>query len=99
LQQWELSEDAANSYMLQAYEKELVSSRLLPLIIKEWRNPPIEDYKPRTGWSLFNSFTAVLGRTKQATHPAQAALTTIRLQRLLAPPDDVIDAEFVPMEQ
>ncbi len=92
---WNLSEDAANSYLLQAYETDVIGSRLLPLVIKEWRNPRFDEYKPRTGWSLWNCFTDVLSRTRQATHPAQAALTTIQLQRLLRPPD-VLDAELAP---
>jgi hypothetical protein len=95
LQGWQLSEDAANSYLLQAYEADIIGSRLLPQIIKEWRTPRFEEYRPRTGWSLWNCFTDVLSRTRQAQHPAQAALTTIRLQRLLSPPDMVDDR--VPM--
>jgi hypothetical protein len=85
LQQWDLSEDAANSYLLQAYEQGLVGARLLPLAIQQWRNPRYEEYRPRTGWSLWNCLTDVL-RERQARQPGQAALSTIRLQRLLAPP-------------
>ena len=95
LQHWDLSEDAANSYLLQAYERGIIGTRLLPLVLHEWRNPRLDDFRPRTGWSLWNCFTEVLGRTRQASHPAQAALSTIRLQGLLRPAD-VIDAQWSP---
>lgn len=95
LQEWTLEEDMANSLLLQAYEKDIVGSRLLPLILHEWRNPKFEEYKPRTGWSLFNCFTDVLGRTTQARNPAVAALTTMRLSRLISPPErKVLDVDF-----
>jgi hypothetical protein len=96
LSHWNLSEDAANSYILQAYERDIVGPRLLPQIIKEWREPQYEEYRPRTAWSLWNAFTSVLGRTKQLTQPAQAAHTTIRLQGLLQEP---IDVESNPVPQ
>ncbi len=95
LRHWDLSEDAANSYLLQAYEQNVIGARLLPQVIKEWRQPKFDEYRPRTAWSLWNCFTAVLSRTRQASHPAQAALTTIRLQRLLRPPDPM-DVPFTP---
>jgi hypothetical protein len=95
LQNWNLSDDAANSYLLQAYEQNVIGARLLPLVIKEWRQPKFDEYRPRTGWSLWNCFTGVLSHTRQASHPAQAALTTIRLQRLLRPPD-IVDTSSVP---
>jgi hypothetical protein len=84
LQSAELSEDAANSYMLQAYEQSLVNSRLLPQVIKEWREPQFEEFKPRTMFSLLNCFTTVLGRNRQVPQ-AQHAAQTMRLQRLLWP--------------
>jgi hypothetical protein len=104
LQRWDLSEDAANSYLLRAYEQDIIGARLLPQIIKEWRQPVFDEYRPRNAWSLWNCFTGVLSRTRQKSHPSQAALTTIRLQRLLSPPESfqvpveptVIDEQPVP---
>jgi len=84
LQDWELSEDEANSLILKSFEEGLVSTRLLPAVIREWRNPPIVDFAPRTGWSLLNCFTSAL-KDRQRANPQEAALTTIRLQRLLTP--------------
>jgi len=82
MQQATLSEDAANSYMLQAYDTGIVGSRLLPLVINEWREPQHDEFKPRTAWSLFNAVTEVL-KPRQRTQPAAAAYETIRLQKLL----------------
>jgi hypothetical protein len=86
MQHWELSDDAANSYLLQAFERGVIGIRLLPAILREWRHPRLDDYRPRTGWSLWNCFTDVIGRTRQQANPAEAALSTIRLQKLLTPP-------------
>jgi hypothetical protein len=69
--------------------------RLLPLVLQEWRQPKFEEYKPRTGWALWNCFTDVIGRMRQKSSPAEAALTTIRLQKLLTPPL-TLDAEVSP---
>jgi hypothetical protein len=90
LQATDLSEDAANSYLLQAYEQGIIGMRLLPLVIKEWRRPTHEEYRPRTAYSLFNCFTDVLGRVRQSKFPAESALATMRLSRLLSPPSNVV---------
>jgi len=90
LERWELSGDQANSLILQSFESGMISNRLLPVVIREWRNPSLEDFRPRTGWSLLNSFTSAL-KERQQRSPQEAALATIRLQRLLSPPETVID--------
>jgi hypothetical protein len=43
-------EDAANSYLLQAFEENLVSSRLLPQVIAERRHPTFDEFlrEPRS---------------------------------------------------
>lgn len=94
LNNWELSDDQANSLILQSFESGIVSNHLLPTVIREWRQPAIEDFKPRTGWSLLNAFTAAL-KDRQASNPQQAALQTIRLQKLLAPPSRLVEADAV----
>ena len=79
-----LSEDAANSYLLRAYEENLVNSRLLPLVIKEWREPRFEEFRPRTMYSLLSAFTTVFGEDRKVPQ-AQHAAHTMRLQRFLLP--------------
>jgi hypothetical protein len=86
----DLSEDVANSYLLQAYEQGIIGVRLLPLVIREWRNPTRDEYRPRTAYSLFNYFTDVLGKVRQSKYPAESALSTMRLSKLLSPPIDVV---------
>jgi hypothetical protein len=98
LQAYDLSEDAANSYLLQAYEQGIIGMRLLPLVIAEWRRPQHEAYQPRTAYSMFNCFTDVLGRARQKSFPAEAALATMRLSKLLTPPL-VLDAPSRPAQQ
>ena len=86
MQQHELSEDRANSLLLQAYEAKVLGLRLLPLALAEWRNPSREEYLPRTAYSLFNCVTDVFGRERQSRFPAESALATMRLSKLLTPP-------------
>lgn len=73
----------AESLMLRAYECDVVSHRLLPRVIAEWRQPSFEEFQPRTLWSLLNAFTTVLGE-RQKSNPQQFAHLTIRLQDLLS---------------
>jgi hypothetical protein len=87
LQQWQLSGHEADSLLLRSYETGVISSRLLSDVIKAWRSPEHDAFHPRNGWSLLNAFTGVL-KDRQKANPQEAALQTIRLQRLLAPPDD-----------
>jgi hypothetical protein len=81
-QNTDLTDDQSDSLMLRAFEKGVVSSLLLPRVIKEWRHPTFEEFEPRTVWSLFNAFTTVLGE-RQRTNPQQFASLTIRLQEML----------------
>lgn len=87
MQNRKLNDDKANSLLLQAYERKIIGLRLLPLVVEEWRRPSREEYQPRTAYSLFNCFTEVLGRERQSRFPAESALATMRLSKLLAPPD------------
>src|SRR5205823_2560781 len=77
-----LTDTQAESLMLRGYEQGIVSHRLLPRVIKEWRTPSCGDFEPRTVWSLLNAFTTSLGE-RQRTNPQQFAALTIRLQDLL----------------
>jgi hypothetical protein len=78
----ELQDIKAESMILRAYERDVVSHRLLPRVIREWRTPSFEEFAPRTLWSLLNAFTTVLGE-RERSNPQQFAATTMRLQQLL----------------
>lgn len=82
MQLTDLSEDAANSYMLQAFDQKLVSHTLLRQVIAEWRKPSFEEFEPRTMFSLLNAFTTALS-SRLKTNPQQYAHTTIAVQALL----------------
>jgi hypothetical protein len=73
-----VDENQADSLILRAYEKGIVSSLALPSIIKEWRAPSFPEFEPRTRWSLLNAFTSALGK-KAETNPHAYASQTMRL--------------------
>lgn len=76
-----LSDDLANSLLLQAWEEGIVSHRLLPQVIHTYRQPALEEFGARTAWSLFNAFTAVL--KARLPQPQVHAALTIKLQSLM----------------
>ncbi len=85
LMQTELRPEIADSLLLRAYEKGILSVHHLPQVIEEWREPSFEEFRPRTAWSLLNAFTTVL-RERAQRQPAQFAVQTMRLNALLEPP-------------
>jgi hypothetical protein len=80
----EIGDEIAESLMLRGHLAGIVSPRLLPGLVKEWRYPVHEEFCPRTVWSLFNAFTAVLA-PRQKSNPQQFAALTIRLSEMLDP--------------
>ena len=70
LRAFELTDQAAESYMLRAFERGVVSHRLLPVVIRGWREPAHEEFRGRTGWSLYNAFTAALHAPLEDGPPA-----------------------------
>ena len=85
IQRWqhrELSIDTADALLIRAYERQVITAPLLPCVIREWRQPSFEEFRPRTLWSLFNAFTTVLA-ARQRSNPQRFAARTIRLHDLL----------------
>lgn len=76
-----VEETEAAACLLHAFEQGILSTRTLPLAIDEWRKPALDEFQPRTAWSLFNSFTSAL-KERQA-NPAEFAALTMRVYRLL----------------
>jgi Domain of unknown function (DUF932) len=95
LRRYDLSEDQANSYLLQAAERGVVGWRLLPKVIEQYRHPQHREFEPRTAWSLFNAFTGIL-KDRQRAQPARAAAETIKLQQLLLGQPAVLDGSCRP---
>lgn len=77
-----MSPDRANSVMLQAYERGVVGARLLPTLIKEWREPRYDDFKPRTAYSLLNCYTEVV-KDRFRQQPQRSAYEMMQFQSLL----------------
>lgn len=82
---FQLSDVHADSLMLQAYERGIVSLRTLPPVIQAWRKPTHPEFEGRNLWSLMNAFTGVM-KGRSVSNPQQFALQTIRLNALLNPP-------------
>jgi hypothetical protein len=89
LMQTELSPEVADSLILRAFEKGMLSIIHLPKVIQEWRKPSFEEFQPRTAWSLLNAFTTVL-RDRAQKNPAHFAVQSMRLNALLEPHADEV---------
>lgn len=87
LAQTELDDDLADALMLRAFERGIVGTRELPRVLQQWRNPPFEEFRPRTAWSLLNAFTSGM-KERAATQPQSYAVQSIRLHALLSPSDN-----------
>jgi hypothetical protein len=81
----EVNNDKADSLILNAFEKGIITTPALPKVIECWRNPVHDEFKERTYWSLFNAFTSALGERALANPHAYATLT-MRLSGHLTPP-------------
>lgn len=77
-QNTELTADVADALLLRAFEREIISTPLLPRVIKEWREPTFEEFQPRTLWSLMNCFTTAFS-DRQRSNPQQFAALTIKM--------------------
>jgi hypothetical protein len=91
-----LDDREAESLILRAWERKIISHLQLPAIVSEWRKPSHEEFSPRTRWSLFNAFTEVL-RPFSVSNPQNFAHRTMELNTLLLPPGEgpaTLDAVF-----
>jgi hypothetical protein len=42
---------------VRAVDAQAITTAQIPEVLREWRKPSHEEFKPRTAWSLFNSFS------------------------------------------
>lgn len=89
----EIADTMAESLILRAYERDIVSHYLLPRVLADWRNPPYEAFADRTLWALENAFTGVLGVVAQR-NPQRFCGLTIALQGLLAQVVESTEPQF-----
>jgi hypothetical protein len=54
-----LTEPKADRMLLAAGETKVVNWADVGKVCDEWRKPTFKDFKPRTGWSMYNAFTTV----------------------------------------
>lgn len=80
-QSCELTETQAAAALLHGFENGLLSSRLLPVAISEWRESKHEEFHPRTAWSLFNSMTEAYKLTN--SNPQKFAALTMKAYGLI----------------
>lgn len=80
----ELADDQADALILRGFERGIVGSRELPRVLQQWRNPPFEEFRPRTAWALLNAFTSAM-RERGGSQPQTYATQTMRLHGLLDP--------------
>lgn len=80
----ELVDDQADALILRGFERGIVGARELPRVLQQWRNPPHEEFRPRTAWALLNAFTGAM-KERGAVSPQLYATQTMRLQALLDP--------------
>jgi hypothetical protein len=83
----DLTDIEAESLVFRAWERRIVSHRLLPDVIRGWREPGHDDFRARTAWSLYNAFTGALA-DRARSNPQQHAALTMRLAALLAPSEN-----------
>jgi hypothetical protein len=82
LQGTEVNDVLAESLILRAWDKGIISSPQLPGVLKQWRAPEYQEFEPRTAWSLFNAITYILADRATKNPPAFVA-QTMRLHHLL----------------
>jgi hypothetical protein len=78
----DIDDTRAESLILRAYERGVVSHRQLPGVLKHWRTPEFEEFADRTVWSLFNAFTSALAPVGRS-NPQRYCGLTMSLQGLL----------------
>lgn len=49
----------AHDLVVRAVDCRAITTTELPDVLGHWRNPPHEEFAPRTAWSLFNAFTEI----------------------------------------
>lgn len=52
-----LTNEAVHDFVVRSVDSRVISNKMLPAIISQWRKPLHEDFESRTLWSLFNCYT------------------------------------------
>lgn len=82
MQSTPLTDEKADSLILRAFERGIITTHELPQTIREWRKPEHDAFRDRNHWSLLNAFTAALA-DKATKNAHRHALLTMRLTNLV----------------
>ena len=64
--------------LVAACRRNVIAFSQMPKVIEAWEEPVIQDFRPRTAWSLFNAFTGYLaGRSLRARMEDSLRLTKV----------------------
>ena len=58
--QSEIEDAEAHDLIIRACDVGVMSNRLIPAVLHEWREPRHREFEDRSVWALFNSFTETL---------------------------------------
>jgi hypothetical protein len=79
----ELDDRDAHHLMVEAIRAQVVPASQLPKVLNVWRHPIHEDFRPRTSWSLFNTFSELVkSRSPRAQMDGTLRLTDVFRQTL-----------------
>jgi hypothetical protein len=65
----EIGDGEANDLVIKALDAGALPASAIPKVLKEYREPRHPEFKPRTAWSLYNSFTEVFKEDRVANLP------------------------------
>ena len=57
---YRMRDRSAHDLIVRAVDVGAATNRMIPAVLKEWREPSHPEFTDRTAWSLFNAFTEVL---------------------------------------
>ena len=83
LQRLSLSEHRAESFVLRAWDKGIVGTRMLRPLLNEWRNPSFEQFEKRTAWAMLSACTHI-ARDRQRRYPSRTPHEVMQFQQMLA---------------
>jgi hypothetical protein len=82
----QIDDTRAHDLVVQALDLKAITLSQLPHVLNEWRHPRHDEFKIRSIWSLFNSFTETMKSTSLQELPRR----TMKLQSVLDQHCDVL---------
>jgi hypothetical protein len=68
MQETIIGDERAESLIVRALDRNVITSQDIPKVLTEWRTPRHEVFATRNLWSLFNAFTSAL-KPKEDANP------------------------------